>query len=169
VLITEEYRKLNEQLHNSNDGYGRSGHKWADAVRQILAQTKGTSVLDYGCGKKTLQEALGFEIANYDPAVPGLDAPPDPADVVACTDVLEHIEPECLDEVLRDLNRCTKEVILLVVATRPAKKTLADGRNAHLIQRPINWWLEQIGKGGFEPLQVSNMGGEFLYVGRVLR
>ena len=60
MLITEEYRKLNEELHATNDGYGRSGHKWADLVRQILAQTNAATVLDYGCGKKTLQEALGF-------------------------------------------------------------------------------------------------------------
>lgn len=169
MLITDEYRKLNEALHASNDGYGRGGHKWADLVRQILAQTNATTVLDYGCGKKTLQEALGFEIANYDPAVPGCDAPPEPADVVMCSDVLEHIEPECLDAVLCDIRRCTREVALLVVATRPAKKTLADGRNAHLIQKPINWWLNEIGRSGeFEPLQINNLGGEFLYIGRPL-
>lgn len=167
MLITDEYRKLNEQLHNSNDGYGRSGHKWADLVRHILASTNATTVLDYGCGKKTLQEALGFEIASYDPAVPGCDATPAAADVVVCSDVLEHIEPDCLDEVLDDIRRCTKEVAVLVVATRPAKKVLADGRNAHLIQKPINWWLREIGSL-FEPLQINNMGGEFLYIGRPL-
>lgn len=167
MLITEEYRKLNEELHATNDGYGRSGHKWADLVRQLIASTNANTVLDYGCGKKTLEQALGFEIANYDPAVPGLDATPEPADVVACTDVLEHIEEECLDEVLLDLQRCTKEIVLLVVATRPAKKTLADGRNAHLIQKPINWWLGVLGYF-FEPLQINNMGGEFVYIGRPL-
>ena len=26
----------------------------------------------------------------------------------------------------------------------PAGKTLSDGRNAHLIQKPSSWWLEKI-------------------------
>jgi len=167
VLITEEYRKLNEELHATNDGYGRSGHKWADLVRQLIASTNANTVLDYGCGKKTLEQALGFEITNYDPAVPGCETPPPPADVVVCSDVLEHIEPDCLSSVLLHIKTCTKEIALLVVATRPAKKTLADGRNAHLIQENINWWLQELG-GYFEPLQVNNMGGEFVYIGRPL-
>ncbi len=81
---------------------------------------------------------------GYDPAIEGLDDEPEPADLVVCGDVLEHIEPECLDAVLDDLKRCTVKAIFLTVATRPAKKTLSDGRNAHLIQQPAEWWLPKI-------------------------
>jgi 2-polyprenyl-3-methyl-5-hydroxy-6-metoxy-1,4-benzoquinol methylase len=69
-----------------------------------------------------------------------MDAAPEPHDIVACTDVLEHIEPDCLDDVLKDIRRCTKKVAFLLIATRPAIKVLADGRNAHLIQQPYTWW-----------------------------
>lgn len=165
MLITEEYRKLNEQLHSTNDGYGRSGHKWASLVKRLLKDTQLHTVLDYGCGKRTLQEALGFDIANYDPALPEFAAAPEPADVVVCSDVLEHIEPDCLDEVLDDLYRVTRHLAVLVVATRPAKKTLADGRNAHLIQQPIGWWIGKLASR-WEVMNVSNMGGEFLFIGR---
>jgi hypothetical protein len=27
------------------------------------------------------------------------------------------------------------------IATKPARKFLNDGRNAHLIQKPSSWWL----------------------------
>lgn len=115
------------------------------------AQTR--DVLDYGCGKRTLESALGFGINNYDPALEGLDASPAPADIVCCTDVLEHIEPDCLTAVLADLRRVTKRAIFLTIATRPAKKFLADGRNAHLIQKPARWWIERLWDAGFRVRQ----------------
>jgi hypothetical protein len=30
------------------------------------------------------------------------------------------------------------------IATGPARKTLVDGRNAHLIQKPTSWWLPKL-------------------------
>ena len=98
-------------------------------------------VLDYGCGRRTLEKQLGFAIRNYDPCIPGLDEPAPPADVVVCTDVLEHIEPELLDNVLDDLQRVTIGVGVFTVHTGAAGKVLLDGRNAHLIQQPPSWWL----------------------------
>ena len=39
----------------------------------------------------------------------------------------------------------------------PAGKVLADGRNAHLIQKPSSWWLEKIIKH-FEVLHLQTHG-----------
>ena len=64
--------------------------------------------------------------------------------MVACTDVLEHIEPDCLDHVLDHLCELAENVAFLVVATAPAQKTLADGRNAHLIVESARWWLPKL-------------------------
>ena len=60
---------------------------------------------------------------------------------MACIDVLEHIEPELLDNVLDDLQRVVLHVGVFTVHTGAALKVLADGRNAHLIQRSPAWWL----------------------------
>ena len=59
-------------------------------------------------------------------------------------DVLEHIEPECLDAVLDHMARLTQKAILLTVTTIPAAKNLADGRNAHLIVEPPEWWIPKL-------------------------
>jgi len=83
-------------------------------------------------------------VSCYDPAVVGLDDPPSAADIVVCSDVLEHVEPECLLDVMDDLRRVTKWVGIFTVATSPAKKILPDGRNAHLIQKPFDWWCTLI-------------------------
>jgi len=139
-VISEEYRQLNIQLHESNSEYGSYGYKYADIVRQLKEKSNVNTVLDYGCGKGTLAKNLPFEISEYDPAIPGKDKEPISSDMVVCTDVLEHIEPDYLDTVIGDLARCTLMVCFLVINTRPSSKTLADGRNAHLIQHEKCWW-----------------------------
>ena len=151
TLITPEYLTLQKQLHATNEAYGTSGRKYADIVRQISKWGR-LAILDYGCGKKTLAQALGpaYRVTNYDPCIEGLDTPPEPHPVVTCTDVLEHIEPELIDNVLSDIRRLTQRVALLVINTGPAMKVLADGRNAHISQHPPEWWIERIKTAGFE-------------------
>jgi 2-polyprenyl-3-methyl-5-hydroxy-6-metoxy-1,4-benzoquinol methylase len=144
VLISEEYRELNRQLHADRKDYGILGRTYSPQIRQLAESMQTTDVLDYGCGKGTLGANLPFPIKQYDPALPEYDAPAVQADLVVCTDVLEHIEPECLADVLNDLQRVTRHVLFCTVATRPAKKKLADGRNAHLIIEPIDWWLPRL-------------------------
>ena len=139
-VITPEYSALNKQLHESDPYYGTSGSKRAEVVRKMIEKIKPASILDYGCGKSSLAAALPMPIWEYDPAIPGKDQPPRAAELVICTDVLEHVEPECLDSVLLDLRRVTLKVCYVVINTGPAMKTLPDGRNTHLIQQPMEWW-----------------------------
>jgi hypothetical protein len=80
----------------------------------------------------------------YDPGVPRYAKPALPAEMVACIDVLEHIEPDLIDNVLDDLARLAEGVVFLSIDTGPAMKTLSDGRNAHLIQQPMSWWLPKL-------------------------
>ncbi len=157
-LISEDYRRLNAQLHAQSAEYGASGQVFA-ALVGVLAERLGTrDILDYGCGKRTLEQQLGFTIANYDPAVPGCYEPPEAAYLVVCTETLEHVEPECLDDVMLDLGRVTEQIIVLTVATKASTKLLPDGRNSHLIIQPKEWWLEKIGDY-FEIVQESAMPG----------
>lgn len=129
-----------------------SGQHYASRVDDLVKSYKAQSILDYGCGKRTLEAALRqkwfgtplAEIVNYDPAVEGCEHTRKPCDFVVCTDVLEHIEPEFLDNVLDDIDANMRVAGLLTVALIPAKKHLADGRNAHLIVRPYTWWLQKL-------------------------
>lgn len=142
MLITEEYRELNNQLHKSRDDYGRSLDKWMPFIKMLVKP--GDTLLNYGCGKSQLSADSDVSVVNYDPAIPGLDSPPNPADIVICTEVLEHVEPDCLEAVLDDLQRLTKKYAFLVIPSGPAVKCLADGRNAHLIQERYRWWLPKL-------------------------
>lgn len=145
-LISKEYAELNSRLHRDNPMYGMGGAKFAQTAINLSKNLKTTSILDYGAGKRQLEKALPFPIWSYDPAVPEISAAPKPADIVFCTDVLEHIEPEKLQFVLDDLRRVTLKVGYFVINMGPAKKTYADGRNTHLIQEHQKWWEAKLSK-----------------------
>jgi hypothetical protein len=146
ALITEDYRKMQQELHR-NPNYGVASVEYAPLVAQVMEATGIQEILDYGAGKGRLGATLEdmyenpLTIHHYDPAIPQWSQPPEPCDLVACIDVLEHIEPHLLDNVLDDLQRVTAKVGVFTVHTGPAVKVLADGRNAHLIQQPASWWL----------------------------
>jgi hypothetical protein len=159
VLISEEMRELNAQLHRDKVEFGVNGGRHAETVMKLMESKAYKSVLDYGCGKGGLQRALGFPIWEYDPAIPGKDEAPRPADLVICTDVLEHIEPDKLGPVLEDLKRCVRMVGYFVISTRPAQKTYADGRNTHLIVEGPQWWGKQL-QQFFQVGKIIDHGGE---------
>jgi FkbM family methyltransferase len=144
--ISKEYIELNRKLHEDNPSYGMGGSKYVNTVLELSKANKTTSILDYGCGKGMLAKGLPFPIWEYDPAVLGKTTVPKPADIVVCTDVLEHIEQDKLMIVLQDLKRCVKQVGYFVISTRKAVKTYANGENAHLIVQGKDWWEKKLKK-----------------------
>jgi hypothetical protein len=155
MLITDKYRALNVELHQRHGGYGSKGKSWAPRVNDYAREFGATSILDYGCGKGSLRAALldlplpfTSDIREYDPAIPGKDSPPEPAGLVVCTDVLEHVEPECIDDVIADLVRLGEKAVLVAVACRAGKRVLADGRPDHLTVQAPAWWRYRFRKFG---------------------
>jgi hypothetical protein len=144
--ISEEYRRMQEKLHE-NPHYGVASVQYAPVVAKIMQQVGTTELLDYGAGKGRLGETLRpmfntpLNIHHYDPARPEWAAEPQPCGFVCSIDVLEHIEPDYLDNVLDHLKRLVMKRGFFTVHTGPAIKVLPDGRNAHLIQEPPSWWL----------------------------
>lgn len=143
-LISPEYAELNRKLHFETDGrYGTGSFRWSEMVCNLREELGAETVLDYGCGRGTLRIGLGNPkwCREYDPAIPGKDVlPQEQSDLVVCTDVLEHVEPERLTNVLDYLWQTAKKGLFVVISLRPSEKTLADGRNAHLLIRDAIWW-----------------------------
>ena len=160
MKITPTYLAEQQRLHALTE-YGVISKHYAPIVSQLINKFGVSELLDYGCGRGTLAKHLSSDheltIQQYDPAVPEFSGDPIPMQMVACIDVLEHIEPECLDDVLDDLERCTNAIGFFTIATRPAEKFLSDGRNAHLIQEPMEWWLPKLWKR-FELQTVQRVG-----------
>ncbi len=144
MLISEEYREQNIEAHKQPD-WGTTAHYYSNLVRGLSREVGAETILDYGAGKQTLKGACPeLPITSYDPAIPEISDAPEPCDLVCCIDVLEHIEPECLDAVLDDLQRVTNKLGFFIISTVPAIKKLPDGRNAHLIVEKEHFWLPKL-------------------------
>lgn len=152
MLISPAYQALQRQLHEEREDYGSGlADVWQimpAVINDVIAKFKIEHLLDYGHGKGHLFEVLKathkMRLQAYDPGIERLSEAPEPAQMVCCIDVLEHIEPDCLEDVLDHLEELTQTVGIFSVHTGPAGKTLADGRNAHLIQKPVEWWLPRL-------------------------
>ena len=83
---------------------------------------------------------------EYDPAVVGKDSLPAPVEYVACIDVLEHVEPELLDNVLSHISQLMQVGGFMHPCLVEAGLILKDGRNAHLIVEDADWWLDKLSK-----------------------
>lgn len=147
-----EYIRMNKALHEAPRGYGGDGARHLEAILKLADKVKARSFLDYGAGQQKLSEAIKsvgglnrfHQMQDYDPAILKISDPPRPADLVSCTDVLEHIEPEYLSNVLDELYKLTIKACYLEIATRPANKDLPDGRNTHLIIEDDHWWMDKL-------------------------
>lgn len=147
-LISEQYRALNAREHEAQNGYGVNGHRHLKTVLNMVSRLGAKTVLDYGCGQGSLakharrvSEAL---FINYDPAVPEFATLPLPVDLVVCTDVLEHVEPLLMSNVLEHIQGLACKGAFFEIACRPAKRVLSDGRNAHINLHDGMFWLDTI-------------------------
>jgi len=159
--ITPEYLESQKWLHNRPKGYGGGGDKWAGVVGTLALKYNCNTILDYGCGQGKLGNAIrescieNVTVVDYDPAIEGKNSIEKYAtfDLVVCTDVLEHIEPDRLAVVIDHIFKLSKKLVFLVIATRPSNKFFHDGRNVHLTIQPDNWWLERLLHPCFEDLE----------------
>lgn len=156
--ISDAYLDQQRALHLMPQGYGGKGSRWADTVGWLTRALECFSVLDYGCGEGSLKAALNkhwprLSVREYDPAIAGKDERPSFADLVVCTDVLEHVEPEKIGNVLAHIDGLARKAIFLVVCLRPSNKMLPDGRNAHLLVRSKAWWDAKVDEQGWERVE----------------
>ena len=153
-VISQEQLALNKALHEQNDSFGNragaSGLASYLPLGLIRMHQAGLckTVLDYGTGKgllvKRLRKVLPAEIkvSGYDPAVDKWSTKPNSKfDIITCLDVLEHIEMQSIDSVIDDISSLTANFCYVVVDLQPAVKRLANGRNAHILLAPPEWWV----------------------------
>lgn len=144
-LISDYYRDQNEKLLASGD-CGGGGYKWIPRIQELVDHHRITGILDYGCGLGTLKKQYPerIPIEEYDPSIPEKSSLPKPRDLLVCTDVLEHVEPELLDNVIIHLHSCTIRLALITIALRESNKSFPDGTNLHLIIEGKSFWIERL-------------------------
>jgi hypothetical protein len=159
MLISEEMKALNQELHQRMPQFGTAAGKHVDEIyHEFIKPFDITNILDYGCGKNHFAIKMsslypGLNVTSYDPGVPAFATKPECTfEAVLCHDVLEHVEPEYIDNVLQDILQYGEKWFYLSIGLGPCQKKLADGRDNHLIQESSVWWLEKLRKIGFKPL-----------------
>jgi 2-polyprenyl-3-methyl-5-hydroxy-6-metoxy-1,4-benzoquinol methylase len=142
--ISEEYREVLIKKHRQTASWGTSvlvtTHQ--PLLQALIRKYHITSALDYGCGKGKLQ--LPIPLVKYDPGMPEFSHEPDKQDMVVCIDVLEHIEPDYLKSVLKNIKNLNRKGAFLSICTSKAHHLLPDGRNAHLIIENNAWWERRL-------------------------
>jgi len=177
TLFTEEYKTTLENTHKQTKyTWGQTAPMYIREISHFIKQNNIKDVLDYGSSWGSLKQTLEKHgilkelntLQEYDPGYPNKVNGNIPQEFVICIDVLEHIEPELIDNVLDDLQRCTLKAGFFTIATYKARQILSDGRNAHLIVEPPLWWKEKLVKR-FEIVQESYNGNTYkVYVGKKL-
>lgn len=159
--LKDKYIKYYQNLHDAGAFSGGSlKYAYVEPLRALINTTQSKTLLDYGCGKafhyfrkdgqKTFPEALGFPLKNiafYDPGYEKFkNLPKGTFDGVICTDVLEHIHPDLIDDVLDEIFSKANKFVFLVIYCGLAAKTLPNGENAHLIVERPEWWNKKLSK-----------------------
>ena len=159
-LASPYYRKQLDDAHNVKK-WGTGGYSHVDAAAAFARELGASSILDYGCGRGTFkttiaEKKLPLSVVEYDPGIPSKDVIPKPADLVVCTDVLEHVEPELIDNVLRHIHAVGRKGAYLIIARNASNKVLPDGRNSHLIQEGLAYWRAKIDALGYSAVRYED-------------
>ena len=145
MLITPRHRQRYQQYYAAPDRCVVRPHAWQPVVDQLVVTLGAASVLDYGCGVAgNLARYAGYPVQQYDPGVPAFRQRPEPADLVVCVHVLEHVARWCLNAVLQDMRALTLRAIYCVVSCRPSTKMLPDDTPWHTIVEAPGWWNAQM-------------------------
>lgn len=154
VDYAAEYRALHERKKKWFSG--KSIMNYAGEIAELVYATDAKTILDYGSGKgKQYTDFLvhkrwgGVLPRCFDVGVEKFSKRPEGLfDGVICTDVMEHIDQDDVDEILADIYSFVRPhgFAFFNIACRPSnndKKRLSDGRDVHLTVKPPHWWLHK--------------------------
>jgi hypothetical protein len=140
---------------NQDNWIGEALAEYKHNIFEIIKNNNVKTILDYGCGKAKFHSILfnnrkvpgspmGINITPYDPAVTQFSSKPtNQYDLVLCIDVMEHVQEDKVNEVLKDIFSYSNKVFLTITCY-PAMQTLPNGKNAHYTIKEPDWWKEKL-------------------------
>jgi len=140
---------------NQSNWIGEALAEYKHQIFILIKENNIKTILDYGCGKAKFHSILfnnrkvpgspmGINITPYDPAVTQFsNKPTGPYDLVLCIDVMEHVQEDKVDEVLKDIFSYSNKVFLTITCY-PAMQVLPNGKNAHYTIKEPDWWKEKL-------------------------
>lgn len=156
--LFDEYKSQYKLMHEAGNFAGGSfKEKYIGDLKVLVNMTKSKTILDFGCGKASaykndppINKKFGIASENmsfYDIGVPEYeDLPEGIFDGVICTDVLEHVHEELLDDTIETIMSKSEKFVFLVISCGLAVKTLPNGENAHVTVKHPDWWNSKLKK-----------------------
>ena len=153
--LAEEYKWIHKI---STTMSGRTTVKNKDRIKTVIDKINPISVLDYGCGKgwqytrNEIHKEWNIPMPTlYDPYVEEYSKLPTYSskyfDMVLCVDVMEHILPEQVDEVLHQIF-FLGNFVYFHIDTKPAIKEFSCGTNFHISLHDKDWWINKLNEYG---------------------
>lgn len=149
----------------------------------VMEMKKGKSLIDFGAGpaRATLwfrQQGLKVTAVDFAPNARETDVKfveaclwdmPEtlkPADYGFCTDVMEHIPSEKVNDVLNGIAKRAKVGVYFRIATRPDKMGRLIGKPLHLTVQTGEWWRRKLEE--FFPLVdvIEDTGRDIMFLAR---
>lgn len=146
---------------------GREEYRFlANALDEYLnPEHKQMSIVDLGCGAGLMLECfrqLGHSIFGVDGSQAALDLSPvggyiakldltkhiygfEPADLVVCTEVAEHLEAEHADILVDNICDMAKKTIYFTAASP------GQGGHDHVNEQHMHYWIEKFERHDFHP------------------
>lgn len=148
MKLKNDYIELHKNKNYFN-GYSLVPSK--DHVYNVVKKTNSKTILDYGSGKGQQYSNLkldlywGVEVDCYDPGYePFFELPNKLYDGVICTEVMEHVPEDEVDQVMTEIFERATKFVYFSIALSLAGKKLLDGSNVHVTIKPMKWWNEKI-------------------------
>lgn len=148
TLLSSEYKQTLIDTHKATKKAWGGGHSIDKLPKyeQEMSKLGVKTILDYGCANGRFKVFMTkhkkhFTVSEYDPGIIGKDASPEPADYIVCCDVMEHVEEDYLDSVMKHLKSLMLKGGFFNISTKEAITILSDGTNAHKIVKDGNWWV----------------------------
>lgn len=150
MSLLKQYRKLADE---GDKFHGLTILQHAKQLGGIVKANGIDSMIDWGCGRgdayfdpHNVWKTIGIRpsrIQLYDPSFKHRNKPPSrQADLVVCSDVLEHIPEPDVPAFVANLFAHAKKHVWASVCCRPADKCFPDGTNLHVTLRPLVWWYD---------------------------
>lgn len=142
-MISNKHKTLLKEINGENLSFGIYD-KIDPTLSELVKSTSPKTICDFGCGKGMLLKKMqttypDIDIWGYDPGTVSYDTKFVPADVVYTTDVLDHIEPEFINENLKLISDNSKYQYHKIIFG-PSKYTYSNGENTRLLQKNFDWW-----------------------------
>jgi len=141
-----------DHMRKEHDGskWGSTGYRYSGKAIEAIIDSRPylKTALDYGCGKGTVAIMFArLDWREYDPGIPGKqELPRGQYDFVTCTDVMEHVESEFIDNVIDELVAKTEKVLFVDIACYPTGKVFGEGpykgQDMHISVHEPEWWLD---------------------------